>query len=57
MAGAREERLEMRQTLSRSPVENLQVYMREQLAKLSRGHDLAAAFNYILKPCASFTLV
>jgi transposase len=30
--------------------------MREQLAKLSRGHDLTKAFNYILKRWASFTL-
>jgi transposase len=30
--------------------------MREQLAKVSRGHDLAKAFNYILKRWASFTL-
>jgi hypothetical protein len=30
--------------------------MREQLVKLSRGHDLAKAFNYILKRWASFTL-
>ena len=30
--------------------------MREQLTKLSRGHDLAKAFNYILKRWASFTL-
>src|SRR5262245_22819954 len=30
--------------------------MREQLAKPSRGHDLAKAFNYILKRWASFTL-
>ncbi|MGY4503259.1 hypothetical protein ACVWYH_007216 [Bradyrhizobium sp. GM24.11] len=51
-----EERLEMRQALSRPLVEDLQVYMREQLAKLSRGHDLAKAFNYILKRWASFTL-
>jgi Transposase IS66 family/IS66 C-terminal element/zinc-finger binding domain of transposase IS66/Transposase C of IS166 homeodomain len=29
---------------------------REQVAKLSRGHDLAKAFNYILKRWASFTL-
>ncbi|SDD36817.1 Transposase IS66 family protein [Bradyrhizobium brasilense] len=43
-------------TLSRPLVEDLQVYMREQLAKLSRGHDLAKAFNYILKRWASFTL-
>jgi transposase IS66 family protein len=51
-----EERLQVRQTLSRPLVEELQVYMREQLAKLSRGHDLAKAFNYILKRWASFTL-
>jgi transposase len=44
------------QTLSRPLVDNLQVYMREQLAKLSRGYDLAKAFNYILKRWASFTL-
>ncbi|MFK4529249.1 hypothetical protein ABIF90_007230 [Bradyrhizobium japonicum] len=44
-----EERLEIRQTLSPPLVEDLQVYMREQFAKLSRGHDLAKAFNYILK--------
>ena len=51
-----EQRLQVRQTLSRPLVEDLQVYMREQLAKLSRGHDLAKAFNYILKRWASFTL-
>lgn len=37
--------LQVRQALSRSLVEDLQVYMREQLAKLSRGHDVAKAFN------------
>lgn len=46
----------MRQTLSRPLVEDLQVYMREQLAKLARGHDLAKAFNYMLKRWASFIL-
>ncbi|SDD34826.1 Transposase [Bradyrhizobium brasilense] len=51
-----EERLQVRRMLSRPLVEDLQVYMREQLAKLSRGHDLAKAFNYILKRWASFTL-
>ncbi|MGY4627081.1 hypothetical protein ACVWY3_004837 [Bradyrhizobium sp. USDA 4486] len=50
-----EGRLELRQTLSRPLVEDLQVYMREQPAKLSCGHDLAKAFNYILKRWASFT--
>ena len=51
-----EERLEVRQALSRPLIEDLQVYMREQLAKLSRGHDLAKAINYVLKRWASFTL-
>lgn len=50
------ERLEVRQTLSRPIVEALHGYMGEQLAKLSRGHDLAKAFNYILKRWESFTL-
>ena len=51
-----EERLVVRRTLSRPLVEDLHAYMREQHAKLSRGHDLAKAFNYILKRWASFTL-
>ncbi|WP_413989783.1 IS66 family transposase [Labrys okinawensis] len=51
-----EERLAVRQTLSRPLVEDLHVYMREQAARLARGHDLAKAFNYILKRWASFTL-
>ena len=49
------ERLDVRRTLSRPIVEDLRVYMREQAAKLSRGHDLAKAFNYILKRWTSFT--
>jgi transposase len=51
-----EERLAVRRTLSRPFVEDLHTYMREQVVKLSRGHDLAKAFNYILKRWASFTL-
>lgn len=51
-----QERLDVRQTLSRPVVEDLYLYMREQLAKLARGHDLAKAFNYVLKRWASFTL-
>jgi hypothetical protein len=51
-----QERLDVRQTLSRPVVEALYLYIREQLAKLARGHDLAKAFNYILKRWASFTL-
>jgi hypothetical protein len=27
-------------------IEDLQAYMREQAVKLSRGHDLAKAFNH-----------
>jgi transposase len=49
-------RLAVRQALSRPLIEDLHAYMREQVAKLSRGHDLAKAFNYILKRWASFTL-
>ncbi len=51
-----QERLDVRHTLSRPLIEELQLYMREQLAKLARGHDLAKAFNYVLKRWASFTL-
>ena len=50
------ERLAVRQKLSRPLVDDLHVYMREQLAKLSRGHDLAKAINYILKRWPAFTL-
>jgi transposase len=48
--------LAVRQTLSRPLIEDLHANMREQVVKLSRGHDLAKAFNYILKRWASFTL-
>lgn len=51
-----QERLEVRQRLSRPVVEDLRVYMLEQLARLSRGHDLAKAFNYMLKRWPSFAL-
>jgi transposase len=50
------ERLAVRQSLSRPLVEDLEVYMRAQLDRLSRGHDLAKAINYILKRRAAFTL-
>jgi transposase len=49
-------RLAIRQELSRPLIEDLHLYMQEQVGKLSRGHDLAKAFNYILKRWASFTL-
>lgn len=51
-----QERRDVRQRLSRPVVEALHGYMREQLTKLARGHDLAKAFNYVLKRWAAFTL-
>ena len=51
-----EERLAVRQNLSRPLVDDLRVYMREQAARLSRGHDLVKAVNYILKRWPAFTL-
>src|ERR1700690_1568011 len=51
-----DERLAERRTLSRPLVDDLQVYMRAQVARLARGHDLAKAINYILKRWAAFTL-
>jgi hypothetical protein len=51
-----EERRMVRQERSRPVVEALQVYLREQRANLSRGHDLAKAIDYILKRWAAFTL-
>jgi transposase len=36
-------------------VADLEAYMREQCAKLSRGHDLAKAMNYMFKRWGSFT--
>jgi transposase len=50
-----EERLAVRQSLSRPLVDDLQAYMRAQATKLSRGHDLVKAINYILKRWAAFT--
>jgi len=51
-----QERLAVRQTLSRPVVEALHVYMREQAARLAPAHDLVKAFNYMLKRWASFPL-
>jgi len=51
-----QEREDVRQKLSRPLIDDLHVYMQEQVSKLSRGHDLAKAFNYILKRWTSFTL-
>ena len=48
-----EERLAVRRAESRPLVDDLKAYMREQAAKLSRGHDLVKAIHYMLKrwPC------
>lgn len=51
-----EERQAVRRELSKPLVDALQVYMQEQRAKLSRGHDLAKAIDYILKRWVAFTL-
>ncbi len=45
----------VRQDLSAPLVADLKVYMREQCARLARGHDLAKAMNYMLKRWPSFT--
>ena len=45
----------VRQAQSAPLVADLEVYMREQCAKLSRGHDLAKAMNYMFKRWGSFT--
>jgi len=50
------ERQSVRQERSKPLIEELQAYMHEQRAKLSRGHDLAKAIDYILKRWAAFTL-
>jgi transposase len=50
------ERLAVRQNLSRPLVDDLRIYMREQAAGLSRGHDLVKAVNYMLKRWPAFTL-
>jgi transposase len=52
-----DERLAARRTLSRPLVDELHAYMRAQLARLARGHDLVKAINYMLKRWAAFTLV
>jgi transposase len=51
-----EERLVARRSLSRPLVDDLRAYMSVQAAKLSRGHDLVKAINYVLKRWPAFTL-
>jgi transposase len=50
-----EERRAARQLLSRPLVADLEVWMREQRAKLSRSNDIAKAMDYMLKRWPSFT--
>ena len=51
-----EKRKAVRQELSAPLVADLQTYMLERRAGLSRGHDLVRAMNYILKRWSAFTL-
>ena len=51
-----DERLAVRRASSRPLVDALENYMRDQVAKLSRGHDLAKAMQYMLKRWSAFTL-
>ena len=50
-----ERRRAVRQELSASLVADLESWMREQRAKLSRGDDLAKAMDYLLKRWPAFT--
>ena len=50
-----EERQAVRQELSAPLVAELEVWMREQRAKLARGNDVAKAMDYMLKRWAAFT--
>lgn len=50
------ERLAVRRMSSRPLVDDLGLYMRAQLARLARRHDLAKAIKYVLKRWAAFTL-
>jgi hypothetical protein len=49
-------RLAVRQAESRPLVDDLRAYMSTQVAKLSRGHDLAKAIQYMLRQWPAFTL-
>ena len=51
-----EERLAVRRAESRTLVDDLVAYMREAAAKLSRGHDLVKAIQYMLNRWPAFTL-
>jgi hypothetical protein len=51
-----DERLAVRQRLSAPLVADLEAWMREQRAKLSRSNDIAKSMDYMLKRWTSFTL-
>ena len=51
-----EERLAVRRAESRTLVDDLVTSMREQAARLSRGHDLVKAVQYMLNRWQAFTL-
>ena len=51
-----DERRAVRQALSKPRADELLIYMREQRAKLSRGHDIGKANDYIVKRWEAFTL-
>ncbi len=51
-----EERLAVRRAESRPLVDDLMVTMREHAAKLTRGHDLVKAIQYMLNRWPAFTL-
>jgi transposase len=50
-----EKREAVRQELSAPLIADLQAWMREQRAKLSRGNDVAKAMDYLLKRWVAFT--
>jgi hypothetical protein len=50
-----ERRQAVRQQLSAPSVSDLEVWMREQRAKLSRSNDVAKAMDHMLKRWSSFT--
>jgi len=51
-----QERLVVRQAESLPLVEALRAYLRAEVVKLARGHDLAKAIQYIIKRWPAFTL-
>ena len=52
-----ERRQAVRQELSAPLIADLEGWLREQRAKLSRGNDLAKAMDYLLKRWPAFTRV